>query len=74
MLKLKVTKFLIQLSQFKSFVSPDKNIFVYKLFLSLNISDFILSFMKKLHPQQKGRGREWVHYLGAIGITYIRIT
>ena len=34
---LKVTKFLVKISQFK--------IFVYKLFLSLNISDFILFFL-----------------------------
>ena len=27
-----------------------ENIFVYKLFLSLNISDFSLFFMQKLHP------------------------
>ena len=28
----------------------EKTIFVYKLFLSLNISDFGLFFMQKLHP------------------------
>ena len=37
---LKVTKFLVKISQFKFLVMTEKNIFVYKLFL-LNISDFI---------------------------------
>ena len=31
----------------------EKNIFVYKLFLLLNISDFILFFMYKLQPPEK---------------------
>ena len=45
--------FLVKLSQFKLLVIRDKNIFVYKLFLSLNISDFSLFFMQKLNPYQK---------------------
>ena len=52
MLKLKVTKFLVKLTQ--------ENIVVYKLFLSLNISDFSLFFVQKLHPQQKGAGEEYI--------------
>ena len=34
---LKVTKFLVQISRFKFLVMTEKHIFVYKLFLSLNI-------------------------------------
>ena len=52
MLKLKVTKFLVKLTQ--------ENIVVYKLFLSLNISDFSLFLIQKLHPQQKGAGEEYI--------------
>ena len=37
---LKITKFLLKVSQFELFVMTEKNIFVYELFLSLNISDF----------------------------------
>ena len=40
----KVTKFLVKISQFEFLVMTEKNIFVYKLFLSLNISDFILFY------------------------------
>ena len=36
-----VTKFLNKISQFEFLVMTEKNIFDYKLFLSLNISDFI---------------------------------
>ena len=39
---LKVTKFLGKISQFEFLVITNKNIFTYKLFLSLNISDFNL--------------------------------
>ena len=42
---LKVTKFLVKISQFIFLVMTEKNIFVYKLFLSLDISDFSLFFM-----------------------------
>ena len=35
--------------QFEFLVMTEKNIFAYKLFLSLNISDFNLFFMWKLH-------------------------
>ena len=62
-IKLKVTKFLIKFSQFKFLVNTDKDI--YKLFLSLYISDFNLFFMQKLHPQQK----EGVHYVRSMRIT-----
>ena len=59
-INLKLTKFLVKLSQFKFLVNTDKNIFAYKLFLSLNISDFSLFFGQKLDPEQKegvGGGR-----------------
>ena len=39
---LKVTKFLGKISQFEFLVMSKKNIFAYKLFLPLNISDFNL--------------------------------
>ena len=42
---LKVSKFFVKISKFKFLVMAEKNIFVYKHFLSLNISDFSLSFM-----------------------------
>ena len=42
---LKVTKFLVKISQFEFLVMTEKNIFVYKLFLSLNVSDFSLFFL-----------------------------
>ena len=42
---LKATKFLVITSQFKFLFVTEKNIFVYELFLSLNISDFSLFFM-----------------------------
>ena len=52
---LKVTKFLGKISQFEFLVITKKNIFAYKLFLSLNISDFNLlcdncTPLKKSHP------------------------
>ena len=42
---LKVTKFLVEASQFEFLVMTEKNIFACKLYLSLNISDFNLFFM-----------------------------
>ena len=66
-LKLKKTKFLVKLSQFKFLINTDKNIFVYKFFV-WNISDFSLFFMQKLDPQQK-EGVEEVHYFRSIRIT-----
>ena len=42
---LKVTKFLGKISQLKFLVMTEENIFVYKFFLALNISDFNLFFM-----------------------------
>ena len=42
---LKVTKFLVKISNFEFLVIAEKNIFVHKLFLSLNISGFSLFFM-----------------------------
>ena len=39
---LKVTKFIGKISQFEFLVITKKYIFAYKLFLSLNISDFSL--------------------------------
>ena len=47
---LKVTKFLGNMSQFEFLVMTEKNIFYYRLFLSLNILDFNLYFMWKLNP------------------------
>ena len=52
---LKVTKFLVRFSQFKFLVMTKKNIFVYKLFLYLNISDFSLLFMWRM---QTPRGKK----------------
>ena len=43
---LKVTKFLVKISHFEFLVMTEKNIFVHKLFFSLNILDFSLSFFK----------------------------
>ena len=42
------------MSQFKFLVMTDKNIFVYKLLLSLHISDFNLFFLCKNcnHPEK----------------------
>ena len=40
----KVTKFLIKISQFEFLVMAEKKLFIYQLFLSLNISDFSLFF------------------------------
>ena len=40
----KITKFLVKISQFEFLVMIEKNIFVYKRFLSLNISDFSYFF------------------------------
>ena len=52
---LKVTKFLGKTSQFEFLVMTEKNIFAYKLFLSLNMLYFILFFMRQLQstPPQK---------------------
>ena len=47
---LKVTNFLVKISQFEFLVITEKNIFVYKLFMSLNISDFSLFFWKFAPP------------------------
>ena len=41
---LKVTEFIVKIFQFEFLVMTEKNIFAYKLFLSLNISDFKLFF------------------------------
>ena len=50
---LKVTKFLVKISQFEFLVMTEKNIFVYKLFLLLNISDFSFFFVKIATPLEK---------------------
>ena len=44
-----VTKFLNKISQFEFLVMTEKNIFDYKLFFSLNISDFNF-YVKIAHP------------------------
>ena len=46
-LSFKITKLLVKFSQFEFLVMTEKHIFAYKLFFSLNISDFSLSFCKK---------------------------
>ena len=43
---LKITKFLVKVSQFEFFVMTEKNRFVSKLFLSLNISDIVYLLCK----------------------------
>ena len=47
---LKVIKFLGKISQFDFLVMTEKNIFAYKLFLSLNISDFNLFLRENCNP------------------------
>ena len=47
---LKVTKFLVKISQFEFLVMTKKNILAYKLFLSSNISDFNLFSETPLFP------------------------
>ena len=47
---LKVTTFLVKIFPFELLVMKKKNIFVYQLFLSLNISDFSSLFYVKLDP------------------------
>ena len=42
---LKVTKFLLEISQFEFLAMTEKFFFAYKLFLSLSISDLNLFFM-----------------------------
>ena len=49
----KITKFLVKVSQFQFFVTTEKNIFIYKRFLSLNISDFSFIFYLKIAPPLK---------------------
>ena len=39
------TKFLVKIFQFEFLVMIEKNVFAYKLFLPLNISNFSLSFL-----------------------------
>ena len=62
---LKVTKFLVKISQFKFLLMTEKNIFVGKLFLSLNISDFSLckncTSTEKIHPllSQESPSKNW---------------
>ena len=50
---LKVIKFLGEISQFEFLIMTEKNIFAYKLFSSLNISDFNFLFLWKLQPPLK---------------------
>ena len=50
---LKITKFLDEISQFKFLVKADIKIFVYKLLLSLNISDFSLFLCQNCTPPLK---------------------
>ena len=62
---LKVTKFLVKISQTDFLVMTEKNIFVFQLFLSLNFSDFTRTWRscqappfwkfdtRFIHPQQK---------------------
>ena len=46
------TKFSLKISQFEFLVMTEQNVFVYKLFLSLNIPDFSLFFLEKLQPPE----------------------
>ena len=67
---LKVTKLLGKTSQFEFVIMTEKNIFAYRIFLSLNISDFNLFFMrtmpspppwKKSSPlSQQSPSRSWI--------------
>ena len=50
---LKVTKFLVKISQFEFLVTTEQRILLYKLFLSLNIPVFNLFFVKKLQGPLK---------------------
>ena len=50
---LKVTKFLGKSSQFEFLVMTEKNIFAYKLFLSLDIPDLIYFYVKIAFPLLK---------------------
>ena len=48
---LKVSKFLVKISQFEFLVITEQSIPIYKLFWSLNIPDFSLFFAETLqHP------------------------
>ena len=47
---LKVTKFLLKISQFEFLAMTEKNTFAYKPFLSLNISDFNNFYVKTATP------------------------
>ena len=47
------SQILVKICQFKFLVMTEKNIFIYKLFLLLNISGFSLFFMQKLQPSEK---------------------
>ena len=66
----KVTKFLFTICHFKFLVMTEKNIFVYKLFLSLNISDFSYFYVKtatcpspppKNHHPKQPPSKTWDH-------------
>ena len=43
-----LTKFLVKISQFEFLFMTEKNVFLYKLFLSLNISDLSFFFFVKI--------------------------
>ena len=47
---LKVTKFLVEISQFEFLVMTEKNIFPHQLFLSLNISEIDLFLYENCNP------------------------
>ena len=47
---LKVTKFLVEISQFEFLVMTNKDIFAHKRFLSLNISDVYLFLCENCNP------------------------
>ena len=50
---LKLIEFLFKIFQFTLLVTTEKDILFIKFFLTLNISNFSLSFMKKLQPPLK---------------------
>ena len=53
---LKATKFLVKIFPFEFLVMKKKNIFVYQLFLPLNISDFSSLFYVKIAPPPLQKG------------------
>ena len=66
-IKLKVTKFLVKLSQFKFLVNTDKNIFVFIFFHE--IFQILVYFLCKNWTPSRRRGWGEVHYFRSTRIT-----